>query len=213
MSFCHMHLKMVERFLFVLLFLSPVFVCAQRTRSLETLATTMAGSYSSAEQAAVDTSYSDSQLEMVRIWPKRKDGAWLYVEQAAAKDKHTPYRQGVYHVLEVNDSTFTIEMLTITGGPAFYGAYKDPLLLEKLSADSLAMLEGCTITLRRMGASYAGSTNGSNCSNALGNATYATSELTIMSRRFVSWDRGYNAAGEQVWGSKKAGYRFLKRPK
>jgi hypothetical protein len=28
----------------------------------------------------------------------------------------------------------------------------------------------------------------------------------------VSWDRGYNDEGEQVWGAEKGGYRFVKRP-
>jgi hypothetical protein len=26
----------------------------------------------------------------------------------------------------------------------------------------------------------------------------------------ISWDRGYNDAGEQVWGAEKGGYIFLK---
>jgi len=206
-----MLLTMFPRALFIVLLLAPELLCAQRTRSLETLATTMAGSYTSAEQAAEDTSYFNIELEMVRIWPKRKDGAWLYVEQATAKDKGKPYRQRVYHLQEVNDSTFTSDILSIKGGSTFYGAYNDPSLLENLNADSLDMLEGCTITLRRVGANYAGSTNGRSCSNAWGKATYATSEVTIMSGRLVSWDRGYNDAGEQVWGAEKGGYRFLKR--
>jgi hypothetical protein len=29
----------------------------------------------------------------------------------------------------------------------------------------------------------------------------------------VSWDRGYNDAGQQVWGAEKGGYEFVKRPK
>ena len=69
---------------------------AQRTRGLEQLAYTMAGSYTSAEQAKSDTNYFEIELEMVRIWPKRKDGAWFCVEQATAADKAKPYRQRVY---------------------------------------------------------------------------------------------------------------------
>jgi hypothetical protein len=93
----------------------PFVVNAQRTRSLEALATTMIGSYSSAAQATEDTSYFNIELEMVRIWPKRKDGVWLYVEQAVATSKEKPYRQRVYHVQELNDSTFTSNILTIKG--------------------------------------------------------------------------------------------------
>jgi hypothetical protein len=94
----------------------PVLLHAQRTRALEQIASTMAGSYTSAEQAKTDTSYFEIELEMVRIWPKRRDGAWFYVEQATADSKAKPYRQRVYHVQEVNDSTFTSNILTIKGG-------------------------------------------------------------------------------------------------
>jgi len=47
----------------------PTWSHAQRTRALEQLATTLAGSYSSADQARVDMGYFDIELEMVRIWP------------------------------------------------------------------------------------------------------------------------------------------------
>ena len=197
----------------VLLCLSilPLSIFAQRTRSLEALAATMAGSYSSAAQAVEDTSYFNIELEMVRIWPKRKDGAWFYVEQAAATSKEKPYRQRVYHLQELNDSTFTSDILTIKGGEVLFGAYKDPLLLEQLRMDSVEVLDGCTITLHRQGDNYIGSTDGRKCSNAWGKATYATSEVTVLPGLMVSWDRGYNDEGEQVWGAEKGGYRFVKR--
>lgn len=184
---------------------------AQRTRALESLAMTMAGSYTSAEQAQADSSYLHIELEMARIWHKRKDGAWLYVEQAAAESKEKPYRQRVYRLTEVNDSTFRSEIHTIRGGERLFGAYKDPMLLAQLSADSLVALEGCAITLHRRGSVYVGSTDGRACPNTRSGAAYATSEVTLRSDRLVSWDRGYDDAGRQVWGATKGGYIFLRR--
>lgn len=186
-------------------------VHAQRTRALEMLAFAMEGSYTSAEQAKSDTSYAEIELEMKRIWGKRKDGAWFYVEQAAADSKGKPYRQRVYHLRQVNDSTFASDIHTIKGGEDFWGAYRDPVKLDRLRADSLDLLEGCTVVLRRHGSLYAGSTDGSSCPNQWKGAAYATTEVTIGSQRMVSWDRGFNAAGEQVWGATKGGYIFVKR--
>ena len=178
---------------------------------MEQLAATMEGSYTSAEQATADTSYLEIELEMKRIWGKRKDGAWFYVEQAAASSKDKPYRQRVYHVRELNDSTFTSDILTIKSGEALFGAYKDPVKLDALRSDSLDVLEGCTITLHRRGSVYVGSTQERECPNDRSKATYATSEVSLFSDRMVSWDRGYNTAGEQVWGAEKGGYIFKKR--
>ncbi|MBL7953836.1 MAG: chromophore lyase CpcT/CpeT [Flavobacteriales bacterium] len=189
----------------------PALLHAQRTRALEQLASTMAGSYTSAEQAKSDTSYFEIELEMVRIWPKRRDGAWLYVEQATADSKAKPYRQRVYHVQEVNDSTFTSNILTIKGGEALYGAFADPIKLERLNPDSLERLEGCAITLYRQGNTYTGSTHDRDCPSKRGKAVYTTSEVVLSSDRMVSWDRGWDAEGKQAWGAEKAGYIFIKR--
>ena len=189
----------------------PVLLHAQRTRALEQLAYTMAGSYSSAEQAKTDSSYFEIELEMVRIWPKRRDGAWFYVEQATATSKEKPYRQRVYHLREVNDSTFVSRILTIKGGASFFGAYKDPVKLAALSSDSLVGLEGCDITLQRRGNSYVGSTVEGRCPSTREGAMYTTSEVTLYPDRMVSWDRGWDAKGKQVWGAVKGGYVFIKR--
>jgi hypothetical protein len=199
------------RLILLALLILPVSSLAQRTRQLEELAYTMAGSYTSAAQAKADTSYFEIELEMVRIWTKRKDGAWFYVEQATASSKAKPYRQRVYHVKQVNDSTFTSTILTIKGGAAWYGAYADLVKLEQIPMDSLETLQGCDITLIRRGRDYVGSTNGRDCPNKRGEAAYATSEVTLRSDRMISWDRGWNNAGVQVWGAEKGGYIFIKR--
>ncbi|MBP6311547.1 MAG: chromophore lyase CpcT/CpeT [Flavobacteriales bacterium] len=190
----------------------PLVSLAQNSSSLEALASIMEGSYSSSAQALLDTNYFNIELEMVRIWPERIDGAWLYVEQATAANKEKPYRQRVYHVQQVNEDTFTSDILSINSGEKYYGAYKDPLFLSQISPDSVAMLSGCTITLTQKGDNYVGSTNERDCSNAWGKASYATSEVSISPGLMVSWDRGYNDAGEQVWGAENGGYHFVKKP-
>ncbi|HOY29312.1 MAG TPA: chromophore lyase CpcT/CpeT [Flavobacteriales bacterium] len=197
--------------LLLAIFVLPAPLHAQRTRALEQLASTMAGSYTSAEQAKSDTSYFEIELEMVRIWPKRRDGAWLYVEQATADSKAKPYRQRVYHVQEVNDSTFTSNILTIKSGESLYGAFADPAKLERLNPDSLERLEGCAITLHRRGNTYTGSTHDRDCPSKRGKAVYTTSEVVLSSDRMVSWDRGWDAEGQQAWGAEKGGYIFIKR--
>lgn len=186
---------------------------AQRRAGLELLAFALEGSYSNAEQAKADTNFREVELEMKRIWGKRKDGAWFYVEQAAAKSKTLPDRQRVYQVRQVNDSTFTCDIHRIKRGEALLGAYADPVKLDALHADSLELLQGCTITLYGRGNIYVGGTNGRNCTDGCGAATYVTSELSLFPDRAIIWDRGYNAVGNQVCGAENGGYFFIKRPK
>ena len=202
---------MIRATILIATFGLPVLLQAQRTRALEQLAYTMAGSYTSAEQAKADSSYFEIELEMVRIWPKRRDGAWFYVEQATASNKEKPYRQRVYQLREVNDSTFVSRIFTIKGGAAFHGGYKDAMKLAPLSPDSLQALEGCDITLERRGIVYVGSTVEGRCPSTREGATFTTSEVTLHADRMISWDRGWDTKGTQVWGATKGGYIFLKQ--
>jgi hypothetical protein len=179
--------------------------------SLDLLASYMQGSFTSIEQAKSDTDYFEIELEMARFNKDAKDGVWLYVEQATATKKEKPYRQRVYHVRQVDANTFTSTIMSIKGGDAWYGSFADPEKLNGLSMDSLQTLEGCAITLTQKDGVFSGSTDGRKCTNAWGKATYATSEVTISPGLMVSWDRGYNDAGEQVWGAEKGGYRFVKK--
>ena len=41
-------------------------------------------------------------------------------------------------------------------------------------------------------------------------ASYASSIVTLTPKYLLSWDRGYNKEGEQVWGAEKGGYMFRK---
>ena len=84
--------------------------------------------------------------------------------------------------------------------------------LNKISADSLINRQGCAIYLRRIDKNiYKGSTPGKECLSSLRGAAYATSEVTIWPDRLISWDRGWNDKGQQVWGAEKGGYIFVKQ--
>ncbi|MBK6341986.1 MAG: chromophore lyase CpcT/CpeT [Flavobacteriales bacterium] len=173
---------------------------------------TMEGPYSSADQAATDTSYLNIELEMVRIWAKRKDGAWFYMEQAAAESKAKPYRQRVYRLTEVNDSTFRSETHTIRNGERYFAPIGTST--SSLSCTRIPSMDGgLHHHLASLQEHLSGGTNGRDCPNSRSGAAYATSEVTIRSDRMMSWDRGYDDAGKQVWGATKGGYLFLKKRK
>ncbi len=55
---------------------------------------------------------------------------------------------------------------------------------------------------------YAGSTNEKDCESSMRGASYATSEVTVCADNVMSWDRGWDAKDEHVWGADKAGYVF-----
>ncbi|MFH2051153.1 MAG: chromophore lyase CpcT/CpeT [bacterium] len=185
----------------------------RRSADLDVLVAWMTGSFSSGAQAEADPdNYYDIRLEMAPIWPGRTDGAWLYVEQAAASSLDQPYRQRVYRVREVEPGLFASEVYELPDPDAAVGAWRDPARLAGLTPDDLIPREGCTVYLRRQSdGSFTGGTRDRECGSSLRGATYATSEITLQGNRLESWDRGWDTAGVQVWGAEKGPYVFVKR--
>lgn len=180
---------------------------------LQRLAGFMTGSFSSAAQAAENEAFFHITLHMVPIWPDRTDGVWLYVEQAAASSPDAPYRQRVYHVRHVGEDLYASSVYTFPDPLTHAGAWQAEAPLAGLDRADLELRDGCTIYLRpRPDGQFAGSTLGRLCTSELRGATWASSEVVIGPDGMVSWDRGWNDAGDQVWGAVEAGYRFDRLP-
>jgi hypothetical protein len=178
---------------------------------LETLASWMTGSFSSEEQSLADTSYFDIRLKMVRIWPERTDAYWLYVEQAVHTFEDKPYRQRVYRVSQLSADLFESRVFTFEDPERFAGAWDDENPLSSLTPDSLTLKKGCAIVLRRtMAGTFAGNTVGKECPTDLRGAYYAVADVQIDEKTLTTWDQGFDADGNQVWGPTEGGYVFKK---
>jgi len=173
-----------------------------------TLAEWLTGSFSSAAQAATDDEFFDIRLHMAPIWAGREDGPWLYVEQAVASAEDRPYRQRVYRLREVEPGLFESAVFTLPDPDAAIGAWRASERLEGVSPVDLEPRAGCAILMRRDGAAFVGSTLGTLCPSDLRGARYATSEVRVTLDGLVSWDRGFDATGTQVWGARTGGYVF-----
>lgn len=177
------------------------------------LAQWMAGTYTSEAQASNDPeNFFNVRLIMVPIWTERSDGRWLYVEQAMASSLEKPYRQRVYRVTAKGDG-FESAVYTLPGDARdFAGAWQDASRFDALSPQMLGAREGCEIVMAwDEGAQmFRGSTLGQRCASELKGSKYATSEVSVTATSLTSWDRGFDAEGNQVWGATKGGYEFVK---
>ena len=181
-------------------------------RDVEVLVDYMVGSFSSEEQAEKDSNYFNIELEMVQLWKDRTDGPWLYIEQAVAESKDKPYRQRVYQLRKRNDGKIESLVYTIPDPLRFAGDYRKEFPLLRLTPDSLTLKEGCEVVLFQADEGYfEGSTVDKNCGSDLRGASYATSEVMIDKDKMISWDRGFDENGNQVWGANDGGYIFKKK--
>lgn len=179
---------------------------------LLTLRSYLSGSFSSADQAARDPTYYDIELHMTPMWTWRDDGPWLYVEQAVSATADRPYRQRVYKLERTGDGLFRSRVFEFPNPAAHAGAWESGSPLSELSPADLQERVGCAVTLTWDGGgkSFTGSTAGTGCPSELNGAAYATSQIVLESDRMLTWDRGYDATGQQVWGATEGGYEFLR---
>ena len=178
---------------------------------LHRLAAAMTGTFDSSAHAARDDAFFDIRLVMVPIWDDRADGPWLYVEQAVSASAERPYRQRVYRLVDLGHGALRSDVYTLPGEPLdFAGAWATGAL-DDVTPEQLQERTGCSISLRVLpDGTFTGSTDGDGCASTLRGAAYATSEVTIAPEVLVSWDRGWDADGQQVWGAVTGGYEFVK---
>ena len=200
------------RLLIILLFLTNISSSSFAQNYMNYLVDYMAGSFSSKEQAENDSNYFNIELEMVQIWKDRTDGPWFYIEQAVAESKDKPYRQRVYQLKNRDDLRIESIVYTIPDPLRFAGDYKKEFPLLRITPDSLTLREGCEVVLYMTDNGYfEGGTVDKNCRIDLHGANYATSEVIIYNDKLISWDRGFDENGNQVWGATEGGYIFKKK--
>lgn len=177
----------------------------------EKLAAWMCGAFSSTEQAHRDHDFRDLTLHAAFIWSDRRDGPWIYVEQALADASDHPYRQYIYQLSSQDEHTLRAQVFELPEPIAATGAWKNPELLNKIDPSVLLPQPGCMLLFQlQADGSFIGRTEDKGCPSTLRGASYAISELSVSEKQMIVWDRGYNASGVQVWGSVNGGYIFKK---
>lgn len=175
--------------------------------ALNQLFSLMQGSFDSSEQAATDSAYFDISLHMYPIWEER--GNFLYVEQAVSSMQDRPYRQRIYEVKALEDGSFASYVYKIPHDSLWIGKWQTPTDFNSLMIEELDKLEGCEVVLQQLGEQhFAGQTGEKSCESVFRGAAYATSEVSVTPGQIASWDRGFDAEGNHVWGAEKGGYIF-----
>jgi CpeT protein len=177
---------------------------------LELLSNYLSGSFSSTAQATADSNFFDVHLNVVRIWPTRPDGIWLYVEQAAANSLNNPYRQRIYHLYQAGDN-YVSAIYTIANQEAVIGGYKQAQHFESLTLNDVELKAGCEVYLKYNNNHFEGETGNKTCPSDLRGAAYTTSKVWLSANEMRSWDQGFNNEGLQVWGSTAGPYIFKRK--
>ncbi|MGV3697998.1 chromophore lyase CpcT/CpeT [Flavobacterium sp.] len=202
----------MKKIALTLILIGAVFISAngqnKNSRQLKELVSIMQGSYSSARQAASDSTFYSISLKMVPIWKDK--GNYLYVEQALSSKTDKPYRVRIYRISQKGNE-FISEVYTLKNEKDWIGKWTTPEAFDKLGIDEIELKQGCEVVLKRLGENkFEGQTGEKTCPSELRGASYATSKVTITPTQILSWDQGFGKDGKQVWGAEKSGYIFDK---
>ncbi len=176
-------------------------------KELLELASLMQGSFNSEKQSLADSTYFNISLHMYPIWEDK--GHFLYVEQAMFSQQDKPYRQRIYELKRLDETSFISSIYTLPNDSLWVGKWKSPEDFDSLKFEDLSLRNGCDVILVKSGENhFKGRTREYSCESTLRGASYATSEVVITADKIISWDRGFDPEGHQVWGAELGGYIF-----
>jgi CpeT protein len=187
---------------------------AQPDPNLADYAATAIGSFSSEAQHRADASYDWAEARVVRIWPERTDGIWLYQEQAivnregmtADAARRAPYFQFVARVTPLSPGVLRRDNFRVLDGAKWLGlTARDPRAAQLSPADLAPA--SCHNRIEKVAIGvYVGRTE--SCANSYKGAAWMQSLSVSTGDSYVNWDRGFDTVGNRVWGPEAGGYVF-----
>lgn len=165
------------------------------------------GSFSSRDQSIEEPYFSHVVVYQRVIRYDLINGVWVYIQQGMFQDQ--PYRQRMYHIYQLNDSTiisksYRIKDLLSMDSPYFMET------LNNLTLDDIDYMNECDSYIY-MGADgyFYGSLANKKCPGTYAGATHTTSDFRVYPDMIVSWERGWRG-DIQLWGSSR-GYYYFRR--
>lgn len=172
------------------------------------------GSFSSQAQHRADPAYDWAEARVIRIWPDRTDGIWLYHEQAIIsvngltpdQARARPYFQFVARINVLAPGVLRRENFRLKDPAAWRGLQAGDARLATLGPADLGPAS-CHNRLEVVSRStFIGRTE--SCANNWRGAVRLDSVSVTSPDAYVNWDRGFDAAGNRVWGPAHGGYEF-----
>ena len=171
----------------------------------------LTGRFTSQAQADVDFNYWPVQLHTCAVSMPDLGEHVLYVEQAMVDSLSSPYRQRIYHLEDIKSE----DQPLLVRSTIYSVSQEDELIglcdeseVATIDIARLSLRQGCHVDLVWNEEGFEGSTDGSSCESSLNGSTYATSEVQTTPERIESWDRGWDAQDNQVWGAVDGAYIF-----
>ncbi|MGZ5105462.1 MAG: chromophore lyase CpcT/CpeT [Usitatibacter sp.] len=175
-------------------------VAVRAQRSLELLASFLAGTWNTVAQPVGQGDSTPFRLRIARIWPERAGEYWFYEEYVDPATER-PLRQRVFRLVR-DDVILHALMYRLPGDPvAFAGEWRKARPMASLDPTALREVQGCRVFWQpQLETYFAGGTEGKACAGDRPGIVNEHSEYYLGSSSMRSWIQGFDAAGNQVEG-------------
>ena len=174
----------------------------------------LAGTFDNREQASRDPAgFPENRLVSVLV-PKSRIGLGapvLYVEEAPARTTNRPFVRRFWRIEDAGAGKFIARVFEPKDPIAVSGKWRDSADLAFFGLSDVLERPGCLLTFRKIEDHYDGVSEGNGCPWPLGGSRYLVSRVDAYAGRLDLWERGFDVAGRQVWGTVKGPMLFVKR--
>ena len=144
---------------------------------VRTLTARLTGTLGSAIQAERTEDYRDIRLQSCTVAAPGLGSTVLYVEQAVATALDKPYRQRLYVLEEIDETTVRSSIYTLADPAAAVGLC-DETRRRSFHHSEASLREGCEVDMSFDGTVFRGETAPEACPSSLRGATHATVAVT-----------------------------------
>lgn len=187
-------------------------------RQVEEVANRLQGVMTTTEQARSNPDAPDVRMTTCKV--EVEDAAasqltdspvtFLYQEQALSSKLDQPYRQRFLRISVSGDRQSVESAGFEPANPqAFVGLCKKPETQRMVKLSDLGTYR-CSVFLKPIGENYQGETPESGCPSNYRGAARIANTVILQPGGMETWDRGFDAAGNQVWGAQDKPYQFRK---
>ncbi|MCU0534095.1 MAG: chromophore lyase CpcT/CpeT [Hydrococcus sp. Prado102] len=134
--------------------------------------------------------------------------AYLYQEQALMDNLDKPYRQRLLQIKpSADDRTVESKSFKLQNPESAIGLCNKPETQRVIQLSNLGEFV-CSVFLKPTDKGYFGETPPQGCPANVRGAVKITNTILLHSEGMDTWDRGYDALGNQVWGAEDRSYQY-----
>jgi hypothetical protein len=196
----------------------PTFSVAETVpieQQIQDVVSHLVGVMDTSAQAAANPNAPNVRMTTCKVKVEGEDDAlhsqssvFLYQEQALSRKLTTPYRQRFLQIVPSEKGESVESRAFRPSSPeTLIGLCNQPEAERVVRQGELGK-PTCSVFLKPVGGNYVGETPAEGCPTNYRGAVKITNTITLHQSGMDTQDRGFDAAGNLVWGAKEQAYEF-----